>query len=96
MVLLKVMPHKIQNMTVDILVVIDHGDMFLKLKLLQNRTVLTVFNAFYSRWIATFDAPMHVLVDRRSNLAADLRKVKLDEVEAQLCPTQTRRCRELA
>lgn len=39
---------KMHNMAVDILVMIDHGDMFLKLKLFQNRTTLTAFNAFYN------------------------------------------------
>lgn len=69
---------------------IDHGDMVMRLKMLFSRTALTAFNSFYSRWISIFDAPTYVLVDRGSNLAAELMKEKLHEVEAQLCPIPTK------
>lgn len=63
---------------------IDHGDRFLMVKMLHNRTTLTAFNEFYSRRISYFDAPIHVLVDRGSNLPAELMKTKINEVESQL------------
>lgn len=89
MVSLNFMTHKIQNTSIEILVMIDHGDRFLKLKKLNNRTAVSAFNDFYSRRISYFDAPTYVLVDRGSNLAAELMKEKLQEIESQLCPVPT-------
>lgn len=86
---LDVMPHVIHNKSTNILVIIDHGDMLLRLALLHNNSAPTAFNAFYSRWISIFDAPSYVIVDRGSNLAAEYMKNKLHEVDSQLCPIPT-------
>lgn len=66
---LNVVQRKIKNKSVDILVMIDHGDVMIRLKMHK-----TTFNAFYSRWIATYDAQTFVLFGRDSNLAAELMK----------------------
>lgn len=83
---LDVMPHKIRNKHVDILVMIDHSDMLLRLKMLPNRTAEAAFNAYLSRWISVFDSPMFTIVDRGSNLAAEYMKDKLHDVDSQLLP----------
>ena len=54
---LDVMQHKIRSKSTDIHVMIDHGDMRIRLKVLPDRRAITAFNAFYSRWISIFDAP---------------------------------------
>lgn len=86
---LDVRPLEMQNKTEDILVLIDHGDMILKLKLLPNRTALTALNAFYSPWTSVFYAPKHILVDRGAKLAAKLMELKLYDVKPQPCLTLT-------
>lgn len=73
----------------DIFVMIDHGDMTLRLKTLANRTAPTAFNAFYGGWISLYDVPIYLLVDDRSNLVAEFMKEKLHEVDSQLCPIPT-------
>lgn len=71
---LDVMQQKINQKPNDILVIIYHGDMFIRLKLLSDRTPQTSFNAFYSYWISIFDGPLYVIVDRGSNLSAEERR----------------------
>lgn len=79
---LDVMFQEISKKATDIFFMIEHGDFFLRLKMLQDRTSKTAFNAYYSLWIPTFDAPTYVMVDRGSNLAAEHVKKKLHEVES--------------
>lgn len=84
-VCLNVVPHKNWNQSTDILVMIDHGDMLLRIKFFQDCTVLSCFIAFVSRWITTLDAPHFVLIDRGSNYNTELMWNKLDKVQVQLC-----------
>lgn len=83
---LDVMFHKIRTVSTDVLFMINHADMTLRLNTLQDRTAPTALNSFYKHWISVYDAPTYVLVDRGSNLAAEFMKEKLHEVDAQLCP----------
>lgn len=71
------------------LVMRDHGDMILKLNILPHRSALVAFHAFYSRFISTFEARIYVVVDCRSNFAADKIK-KLHDIDSQLCPIATK------
>lgn len=77
---LDVMSHQVKNHQHEILVMLYHGDMFLKIKRISNRSAETAFKAFYSRWISFFDSPLHVIVDRGSNLSAQLMRDKLSTV----------------
>ena len=45
------MQHKIRSKSTDILVMMDHGDMLIRLKVLPDGRSITAFNVFYSRWI---------------------------------------------
>lgn len=81
------MLHKIKKNTVDILVMVYHGDMLPRLEFLLNRTELAAFKEFYTRWIS--DAPTYEVVDHRSNLSTEIMKEKLHAVETQLVPVQT-------
>lgn len=80
--------HKIGNKRNDILVMIDHDGMLIRLKLLHSCTAQIAFNAFCSHWIPTFDAPTYVFVHRGSNIAAELMK-ELHNVNGQVCPIPT-------
>lgn len=84
------MQHKIRNKSENILVIIDHGKMMLRLKHLPDNSAQISFNAFYTQWISSvFDAPVYVIVDRGSNLFAEYMKRELHEVESQLFPVPT-------
>lgn len=87
---LYVVYNKINKKPNDILVIIDHGDMLVRLKLLPVRTSQTSFNAFYSRWISIFDAPTYVIIDRALNLSAELIKERLHQLKSQLLPIPTK------
>lgn len=54
---LNFMPLKIPNMEADILAIIDHGDILLRLNLLPDGSGINSLQAFYNCWIAIFDAP---------------------------------------
>lgn len=83
MVDLDVMPHKIHTKAADLLVIIDHGDMLIRLKMLPDRSAPTTFNAFYNRWIAMFDAPTYIIVNRSLSLSTEHMKTKIYEFELQ-------------
>lgn len=89
-IFLDVMKHEIRNESADILVMVDHGNMLMLLKKFPSRTALVAFHRFNSRWISFFGASTYVLVDRGSNLAAELMRETFREDEAQLCliPTE--------
>lgn len=74
---------------VDSHVMIDHRHMLLRLKVFPNYSAQIAFDALYSSWVSIFDAPSYVFVNRGSNLAAELLKRKLPQIEAQLCPNPT-------
>lgn len=63
------MQHKIQNKSVDTVVMIDHEWNDDQTKYATKWYRKTAFNKIYSRWIATYDAPMFLIVDRVSNIA---------------------------
>lgn len=84
---LNAMKHKVQN--IDIIVMIEHGNMMIRLKTLPNRTTKDACNTFYSRQIATNDNPMFVLVDRGYNIAEELMNEHFHQFDAQLCPIPT-------
>lgn len=67
---------------------IDHLDMLIHLKVLLDWRPVTV-SALYNRWITFFDAFIFVIVDCGSDLAAELKKEKLHEVESQFVPILT-------
>lgn len=83
------MLHKVCDKWVAILVQIYQGDMHLCLNVLPNLTSEAAFNAFYSRWFLISYVHSYVLVDRGSNLVAELIKQKLHEIEAKFCPIPT-------
>lgn len=83
------MSNMINNRQKEVLVMLDHGDMLLKLKHIPDHSVETSFNAFYSRWISIFDSPALVLVERGSNLNAQLMRDQLHKVQSQLLPIPT-------
>lgn len=60
---------------------IDHGDIFRQLQILNERSARTAFSAFSSRRICIFNAPTYVLVDGGSNRWAELMKRKLHEIQ---------------
>lgn len=61
---------------------IDHGDELLRLKVLPNCIAQATFNAFYSLQVWLINAFSFVIVNRISNLAAELMKQKLHEIVA--------------
>lgn len=67
---LEVMPHNMRNKSVNILVMIYHSNMLLRLALIDKNSAPTAFNAFYSRLISIFYAPVYVIFDRCSNFSA--------------------------
>lgn len=56
---LDAMSHNINNYRNKMLVMLYHGDMFLKQKRISTRSAETAFNAFYRHWISFSDAPMY-------------------------------------
>lgn len=83
------MPHNIRNRAVKTLVMIDHGDMLLRVVFLYKNCAPTVCNSLCSLWISVFDATVYVIVDSGSNLSTEYMKTKLHEVESQLGPVPT-------
>ena len=86
---LDVMSHTIRNVKCEILVILDDADMMLRLKKLDNRSALIAFHAYFTKWIAYFDAPNFTIVDRGSNLASKLMSEELRKLHSQLCSIPT-------
>lgn len=63
-VTLDVMPHHIRSTQRQILVILDSGDMKLRLSSLLDSSARTAFDAYFSRWISIFDAPIFTVVER--------------------------------
>lgn len=80
-VLLDVVPHKIGSELENIIVILYHMAMLLRLAFFENNAAPNGFNDFCSRWISIFDAPVYVIVDRRSDLSAKYMMIKLHDVE---------------
>ena len=88
-VTLDVMQHDINEKPIKILVMLDAGDMMLRLKKLDNESAQTAFSAYFSRWISIFDSPVFTIVDRGRNLTNKLMGDELRAVHSQLCPIPT-------
>lgn len=86
---LDVMPHVIRGKFFNIFVIVSHGDMLTSLKVLHNCTALTAFNAFYTYRLFILDAPISVIIDCGSSLAAEIMNGQLHEIEALLLPIST-------
>lgn len=76
-VFLDVLSHVIQNPSHDILVMLDHGNMFIGCALLPDRSSNYAFHTYFSHWISYFDAPYFTVVDRGSNLASTVMRENL-------------------
>lgn len=83
-VLLDVIPNRIHDMVYDMLVMIVHGHMLFRFLALKALSEQTAFNFFLSSQISTLSALTYIVVDRGSNLQAELIKRKLHDVESQL------------
>lgn len=83
---LDVMIHTVRSASVDFLISMDAGDLFLKLAHLSDDTARTAFNAYLYRWIATFAASTFTTVGRDSNLTNQMIPNQLRLLESQLCP----------
>lgn len=64
------------------MVILDHGEMFLRCVIPHNRTALTAFSAYYAHWISYFDSPVFTIVDRGCNLSATEIKNELHEIQS--------------
>ena len=88
-VTLDVMHHDINDKPISILVMLDAGDMMIRLKHIQNDSARTAFSAYFSRWISIFDTPVYTIVDRERNLTNEFMKSQLRIIQSQLCPIPT-------
>ena len=88
-VTLDVMQHEINNRTIKILVILDAGDMMIRLKEIRNESAKEAFSAYFCRWISIFDSPIFTIVDRGRNLTNDYMSEQLRLVNSQLCPIPT-------
>ena len=83
------MPPKIHNAKVNILFMLDSGDMMLKLSYLIDNSARTALNTYICRWIAIFDAPIFTVVDRGTILTNKLTADILREFNSQFIPNPT-------
>lgn len=65
---LDVMQHTIYGKPIKIEVMLDAGDMMLRLFRIANGSARTAFSAYLTRWISIFDRPIFTIIDRGSNL----------------------------
>jgi len=86
---LDVMAQEVRGTKHNILVMLDAGDMMLRLARLSNDSARTAFNAYLSRWMSIFDAPIFTFVDRGTNLTNKYMAENLRYFESQLCPIPT-------
>ena len=83
------MQHEINNRAIKILVILDAGDMMIRLKEIRNESAKEAFSAHFCRWISIFDAPIFTIVGRGRNLTNDYTGQQLRLVNSQLCPIPT-------
>ena len=88
-VTLDVMQHDINDRAIKILVMLDAGDIMIRLKKIDDESAQAAFSAYFSRWISIFDAPVFTIVDRGRNLTNKYMAEKLRSVNSQLCPIPT-------
>ena len=88
-VTLDVMQHNILGKPVKILVMLDAGDVMLRLKHIPTDSARNAFSAYFTRWISIFDSPVFTIVDRGRNLTNDYMVSQLHLLQSQLCPIPT-------
>lgn len=88
-VTINVMDHRINSSNLKVLFMLDKSDQLLPLALLKDDTEGTAFNAYMYRWIAIFDAALHKIVDRGSNMTNAYLKERLRQMDSQICPIST-------
>lgn len=79
------MPHNIHGTKHNILVMLDAGDMLLRLAKLKDDSACTAFNAYLSHWLRIFDSPVFTYVDRGTNLTNKYMTDNLRHFDFQLC-----------
>lgn len=77
-----------QSKSADIFVKIDHDDIYIFLRILDNRTGLAAFSTFHSLRISIFDACVYVIGGCGSNLAAERMKEQLTKSRLSSCRSQ--------
>lgn len=77
---------KKKNKHVNILVLIQHSNMRLRIKSLFKKWELTTFNAFYCSWISNFNILLYAIVERGTNLSLKCLKQALIEIKFFLSP----------
>lgn len=87
---LDVLSHNVNHRSRDILVVLDHGDIFLRCGVLPNRTAVIAFQSYFTIWISYFDTPLFMTVDSGSNLASKDMHDTFSALQSQLCPIVTK------
>ena len=88
-VTLDVMYHNINNRQIKILVMLDAGDMMIRLKQLHDDSAKSAFSAYFNRWISIFDSPVYTIVDRGRNLTNEFMASQLRTLQSQFCPIPT-------
>lgn len=83
-VFLVVLFYMVHGLSRDILVTLDHGDMFFCCAQLTDRSAVTTFQSYHTNWISYFDAPCFTVVDRGSSLACTEMPTNIHSLQLQL------------
>lgn len=60
----------VQNCACDVLIMLDHSNIFVRCALLPSRFAVSVFQTYYTHWISYFDSPSFSIIDCGTNYAS--------------------------